>query len=233
MFVFRVHHLPSLALVHTACHIVCFYTRTHAHFIPCMHICHATFQNPCAHLFQADLFQTSLLAGYRKGGNTHLVSSETVWSQRTPQAKGGSFPPQPSRNQKQSLTPHAPSSRPAVALPAAQSLSAQVDMHIYTRSQPLAIVLHTIMQRSPLAYRWRQCPDGPVRRRACQLVTFFPLLRLSFRSSPPLLICLHWQFGGLQMPCSIRSIHLVDIRMITPASMNMFISMIIPVKLSR
>lgn len=169
-----------------------------------------------------------------KGGNPHLVSAETVWSQRTPQAKGvPSPPPQPSPNQKQSLTLHAPSSRPAAALPAAQSLSAQVDMHIYTRSKPLAIVLSTIMQRSPLAYRRRQCPDRSVRRRACQLVTFFPLLRLSFRSSSPLLICLHWQFGGLYMPCSIRSIHPVDIRMITPASMNMFISMTIPVKLSR
>lgn len=111
--------------------------------------------------------------GGTKGGNTHLVSSETVRSQRTPRAKGGFLPPQPSRNQKQSLTPHAPSSRPAAALPAAQSQSAQVGMHIYTRSQPLAIVLHSIMQRSPLANRWRQCPDGPVRRRACQLVTFF------------------------------------------------------------
>lgn len=171
--------------------------------------------------------------GGTKGGNTHLVSSETVRSQRTPRAKGGFLPPQPSRNQKQSLTPHAPSSRPAAALPAAQSQSAQVGMHIYTRSQPLAIVLHSIMQRSPLANRWRQCPDGPVRRRACQLVTFFPLLRLSFRPSSPLLICLHWQFGVLHMPCSIQFIHLVDVRMITPASMNMFISMTIPAKLSR
>lgn len=62
LFVFIISPLP---LVHTACYIMCFYTRRHASFIPCMHSCHATFQDPCAHLFQADLFQTTLLAGYR------------------------------------------------------------------------------------------------------------------------------------------------------------------------
>lgn len=140
------------------------------------------------------------------------------------QRKGGPFHPELPGTRKSHSPPTSQlRTQPLPRLPPNLTRRSRVCIPV----QQSASSVHTTMQHSPLAHRRRQCPDRPVRRRA-ELVSLLP--------PPPLLICPSSRFGDPHMLSSIMPnshICLVGICMITPASMQMFISMTIFIKLSR